>query len=529
MPDQYTIQTVHTSAAGEPDDVWLESTIAAQSTAILRQSTRPTASPQHVSPLLVMDRSKGLPGDVERVAAHFSARPSVIHVIPLRLISGVTRVELLLTGDVYAGDDYDGTPQVTLTARFAGGPVLASASATVGGVLPVDLSFDLEPVELERVEDVWVEMRSSISATPYAEEADFLETGEGGFRLITGTSLLLTLGADTLVRYFANDDSTAPIGQTDTMLVNSADSMSSSRGPDHNILVYDSAALPPGRLTVQLFALAGWQPRSVRVGMSQGELSPEETSRRLRALRANIPTRGATAAGINLDVQRAQNTPRLLLALPDGDELDEEDEVFEPRKWRVASSASRTLLQTTIEPRRDYGKLEVQLRLLILNGADYATSPETLSDAETWEAPEDNELFGSTIWQLFTGDVPDLGLAGFVGAGGPTLRVFPAVRGSTRWPVLRDLGRYAQGRANQRLVGVSRFESGAGFRDGLLLPEEMAMVNTAVINIPLDSVGSDLPLHLAIQLDPAGSAGFWTQFPGALVACVGASITWDGR
>lgn len=533
MPNEYTILTLNDPQDKEPVDTWLESRVDLQARGIVGSSTRPCSSPVNASAVQVYVRAKNA---VESQPAHFSARKRAIHVIPVRLIAGTTRVELFLTGTIWSQTDFVGTPGVDFSVYFKSRlgllDRLSTAFVTAATALPVDLSFDLtgaNAVTLERVEDLVVFMSSRVSTESHTAFATSLRSSPQGFERVNGDPVGVFVGADDLIRWEPNSLSESAAERGSDENANSGDSMTNTWGPSDSIILY-RPRLPTGtRVSVGLFSLAGWVPTSVMIG-----LRTQLPALNIVSLRPNIPSFGSQTGTLNTLVERAQDTPRLLCAVPGGDELNTTDSIFEPRKWRtVSEDTDRLLFTSTLQQRRDYGQLEVQLRLLCLRGQDYETAPETAQeDVDVWEPALDNTMFRVDLWQLgalMTAEYTDTTQT--YNLPGAPLKIYPMTRKSpTRFPVLRDLGRYGQGRTKSILSDISRFESGPGSRDGALLESELAMLSTLVLRVPIaGSWNPNIPVCMAVRVDPSDQTSLFTDFPFAIIACVGGSVTWSGR
>ena len=505
-----------------PDDAWLETSIRAQLVGLLRESARPCVGSWLLTPHRLLNRSGGT---YAYAGAHFTHRVSAFAVIPVRLVRGARRIDLRLSGDLIVLPDYIGVPTITLTARllsdinrvvYDSGPV-----SNLLALRNIDMSFDLpEVVLLERVDDIVLCCQSSVSATAYAT-ADGLFSTSGRFAVIPAPFTAAEVWADAVLDYGPSAlvrGYNPGVGRVS--LRNSADVP--PLGARFEGLNTYGAFNVNAYVSIALRTMSGYVPIAVRVGVEV-----DATIVATAALRANIPISGQTHAALSQFVALAQDMPRSVSVIPHGDQTATSLDLLQPRKWRLAHEANRIITQGSIIIGRDYGELELQLRLLVVDGNNVVTdqTPDLSSPPSTFEGVP----VSVGLWQP-TAAAPSLIDPDVVVSRSGDIRIWGISPGGTNYSSLIDIGRYAGGRAGEALELVQYFEGGPGHRDGLLEPAELGLLSAWAlrVRVPLD-FDPDLPVAYAVEIDPANISSLWADYPGLLVQCVGASITWDGR
>lgn len=505
--------------AEAPLDAWLELAALAQAQGLLA-APRTCAGSFVLSPLLVYARgAKG--GEFTTVQAHFSARPAVFAVIPVRLPVGTTSITVQLTADLWSNGT--GGLAVQLGASLLGvsglQPILGVGVTTGAAARAIILTVPLPDGGLlqERSDTLLLWMRSVRAPSAWFSNTSTVRNFRtSGIDLSSIMNVGVFFGPDDLIEPLIVDDS--PVPPSDGYEVQNAVDNQISDGFYRTIRYYPGG--PSGFYGYyQVKSLGGITPRAVSVAIN---VSPVARARALH--RANIPVAGQAHALLYTLAKAAQDAPRLLAVTPLGDVVGQDDEVTEPRKWRLTHGGARTVMSGSVWLDRNYGELELQLRVIGLDAGtvtgdapDYSAPTATLEDL-----PITVELY-----TLAGGLTPSTSTPVVEGASDVTLDVWQPRSSSAGGRALADLGRYAEGRVQQRLTEHPETLSGPGSRDGLLLPEELALLSTWAFRVPVPE-GLDItrPLGLQVRLD---DTPFWTEYPDLLIAVVGASVTWDGR
>ena len=510
--------------AQAPDDAWLEQAIRDQVIALL-EGPHVASSPYAASYQPFWNR---VDAELINSSAIYSYAPCVIAIIPIRLPVGSDRVVVEVYARHVIQADPFGAPGVRLTAVLLS-PGLALR--TVPGAVTVlpgeqgvwDLSFDLVgPAPLERVVDVVVLMQCARDTEAWGSITNL----SAGVRAYTRTTPDAFASANDQLRADSVLVSQPRVGAPDrneyyqyTEPANSLD-LANATNQYKKVNVYESLTAEglSSEITLNAYTLPGLLVSSIAIGYRRdAEAAVPDRSR----LRAGVVVEGAAHAALEELVQLTQDAPRPLLARPQGDEMV--GEVRERRGWRCATGARPSILDELVWIDRDYGEIEVQLRVI---------SVSSVADLET-----DGALVWAAIGTYGATPAPVVGVAI---ASQATLRAWgpPPSEGPGR--VLRDLARHYTGTLAIPGVVVSAFvppmdrnalQTSQGYRAGTMLQGELALVDTIVLRMPVPAGhDSTKPLRIRVELDPDDDerpGSIWSV--ASLVACVGASITWDGR